>query len=340
MGSGRLPRGLSLQESLREIMKRLITQICVLICFLAGVASAENRQIGPDAAWNPGSSFRQRVLERCSAEKATDFGACFVTVMKDSGAPSEAIAFTHHIGNTGYMTAFQRNGTIAIARVFYPFRANENYGCYLVNGDPPVIDIDDNDILKNVDLTKHKVYGQIARNFPKVSLWPGDRYGADCVKGEDLSEKGMRFIAAYRLQDGCHACELLGTVLIAFDFESSGTFVGAKLLEVTSTLREFNDPSLEIEVAPGQHFTLVLDSNATTGYLWEIISPKESTIIKLVGSEYRKSQTGLIGAAGKEVWTFEATGKGKTEIIFKYIRPWEKDMPPAKTVTFKVNIKG
>ena len=204
-------------------MKRLIAQIFVLICFLAGGASAETRQIGPDAAWNPGSSFRQRVLERCSVEKATDFGACFV---------------------------------------------------------------------------------------------------------------------AYRLQDGCHACELLGTVLIAFDFESSGTFVGAKLLDVTSNLREFSDPSLEIEVAPGQHFTLVLDSNATTGYLWEIISPKESTIIRLVGSEYRKLQTGLIGAGGKEVWIFEATGKGKTEIIFKYIRPWEKDVPPAKTVTFKVNIKG
>lgn len=46
-----------------------------------------------------------------------------------------------------------------------------------------------------------------------------------------------------------------------------------------------------------------------------------------------------IGAGGNEVWIFEAAGSGKTEIILKYVRPWEKNVPPAKTVTFKVNIK-
>ncbi len=321
-----------------EPIKSLIAQIFIIICFLTGVASAENQQIGPEVVWNPGSSFRQQVLERCSMEAVKDFGACFVTVMKDSGAPCEAIVFTKHIGNTAYITAFQRDGAVDIAQVFYPFRANENYGCYLVNGNPSVIDIDDNDILKNVDLTKHKLYEQIAHNFPKVNLWPGDRYDAPCVKGEDLLNKGKRFVAAYRLQNGCHACELLGTVLIAFDFESSGTFVGAKVINVASNILEFSNPSLEIEVAPGQHFTLVLDSNVTTGYHWEMISPKESTIIRLVRNKYRKSQTGLIGAGGKEVWLFEATGKGKTAINFRYIRPWEKDVPPAKVVTFKVNV--
>jgi len=321
-------------------MKRSIVQIFVLLCCFAGDASAENKQISPNAAWNPVSSFRHRILERCSAENATDFGACFVDAMKDSGAPSEAIAFTKRIGNTGYMTAFQTNGTIDIAHVFYPFRANENYGCYLVNGDPPIIDIDDNNILKNVDLTKHKVFEEIVRNFPRVNLWPDDRYATDCVKGENLSGKANRFIASYRLRDGCHACELLGTALIAFDFESLGTFAGARLLEVAWTLREFSDPGLEIEVSPGQHFSLVLNSNSTTGYHWEISSPNENATIRLVGREYRELQPGRIGASGKEVWIFEATGRGKTEIIFKYIRPWEKDVPPAKTVTFKVDIKG
>ena len=317
----------------------MIVCMYVLLYLFAGDASANDQRIGPDAAWNPDSSFRHRVLERCSTGEATDFGACFVDVMKDSGAPSEAIAFTKHIGNAGYMTAFQTGGTTDIARIFYPFRANENYGCYLVNGNPPIIDIDDNNILKKIDLTKNKVYEEILRNFPRVNLWPGDRYAADCIKGENLSEKGKRFIASYRLQDGCHACEPLGTALIAFDFDSLGAFVAAKLLEVAWTLREFSDPGLEITASPGQHFTIILDSNRTTGYHWEISSLNENAIIKLVGKEYRELQPDRIGAGGNEVWIFEAAGSGKTEIILKYVRPWEKNVPPAKTVTFKVNIK-
>ncbi len=320
-------------------MKRLILCMFVLLYLFAGYASANDKRIGPDAVWNPDSSFRQRVLERCSAGKAPDFGACFVDVMKESGAPSEAIAFTKRIGNVGYMTAFQTSGRIDIAHIFYPFRANENYGCYLINGDPPVIDIDDNNILKKINLTKNKAYEEMLRNFPKVNLWPGDRYAADCIKGEDLPENGKRFIASYRFLDGCHACESLGTARIAFDFDSLGAFVGARLLEVEWALQEFSDPGLEITASPGQHFIIILDSNRTTGYQWVTSSPNDNAIIKLVGKEYRELQPGRIGAGGNEVWIFEAVGSGKTEIVLNYVRPWEKNVPPAKTRTFKVNIK-
>ncbi|HNS14822.1 MAG TPA: protease inhibitor I42 family protein [Syntrophorhabdaceae bacterium] len=82
----------------------------------------------------------------------------------------------------------------------------------------------------------------------------------------------------------------------------------------------------------GDEFVLTLESNPSTGYLWRLaVKPDENTV-KLVSSEYRAApDTNRVGAGGNEVWTFLATGKGKAEIGLIYVRPWEKDKPPART---------
>jgi inhibitor of cysteine peptidase len=45
------------------------------------------------------------------------------------------------------------------------------------------------------------------------------------------------------------------------------------------------------------------------------------------------------GAGGTELWTFKAVGAGKTTIALNYARPWEKDIPPAKSETFTVDVR-
>ena len=82
----------------------------------------------------------------------------------------------------------------------------------------------------------------------------------------------------------------------------------------------------------GDEFVLTLESNPSTGYLWRLaVKPDENTV-KLVSSEYRAvPDANRVGAGGNEVWTFLATGKGKAEISLIYVRPWEKDKPPART---------
>jgi predicted secreted protein len=49
--------------------------------------------------------------------------------------------------------------------------------------------------------------------------------------------------------------------------------------------------------------------------------------------------SGRVGAGGKEVWTFKAAGEGSPTIHFKYVRPWEKDVPPADKKDFVIMIK-
>jgi len=80
-------------------------------------------------------------------------------------------------------------------------------------------------------------------------------------------------------------------------------------------------------------FVLTLESNPTTGYRWQFADKPDEKIVRFISSEYKAPETKLVGAGGNEVWTFKAAGKGKTTINLIYVRPWEKDTPPARTAT-------
>jgi inhibitor of cysteine peptidase len=101
----------------------------------------------------------------------------------------------------------------------------------------------------------------------------------------------------------------------------------------------YSDPAKTIDVELCKDFTITLESNKTTGFGWDIATPIDEKIIKFIGCEYIAAQTGLIGSGGMEIWSFRAVCPGKTNISFKYIRPWEKDVPPAKNLTFNVVVK-
>jgi inhibitor of cysteine peptidase len=107
-----------------------------------------------------------------------------------------------------------------------------------------------------------------------------------------------------------------------------------------SGIPSFNDPSQPIDIAVGQNFRIVLDANPTTGYQWQLSEVLDERTVILVGSEYDIPRTpGLVGAGGKQIWTFKAVGQGQTVIVLHYLRSWEKGVPPLKTVTFTVIVR-
>jgi predicted secreted protein len=101
----------------------------------------------------------------------------------------------------------------------------------------------------------------------------------------------------------------------------------------------FTDPKRPIEVRKGQEFTIILDSNRTTGYRWELAHTPDSGIVGVIGSQYEAPDTQKIGSGGKEVWTFLAKGPGKTKVSFHYIRTWEKQTEPAKISSFEIIVQ-
>jgi inhibitor of cysteine peptidase len=98
--------------------------------------------------------------------------------------------------------------------------------------------------------------------------------------------------------------------------------------------------SKPITVTTGQQFSVTLASNATTGYKWDLAKPLDPKALTLVTNEYVRPTTRLVGAGGKEVWTFKAVSEGKTEIALKYFRPWETNVEPVEKTNFVVVISA
>ena len=93
-------------------------------------------------------------------------------------------------------------------------------------------------------------------------------------------------------------------------------------------------------VKAGQELKLTLHANATTGYQWVLAKALDEKLVKLLGSEYKRLDSKLMGAGGDMVWTFKALAEGKAEIRLNYIRPWERGVKPVETTNFVVVIKA
>ena len=142
-------------------------------------------------------------------------------------------------------------------------------------------------------------------------------------------------MAIYHISTVCR--RLLANSIIAVAV--AGLFAG-------HPARAAEKADLVIEATAGKEFTISLKSNCTTGFRWQLAKPLDETIVKSVKNEYQAppqkfcGEFPVVGAPGKEVWTFKALKSGKTTIEFKYVRPWEKDKAPAETKSVPVVVKA
>ncbi|MET0619411.1 MAG: hypothetical protein ABW056_03980 [Thermoanaerobaculia bacterium] len=188
--------------------------------------------IGPEAVWKPPADFRAKVNDAC-ASAGEKFGACFVDQMRAAGASDVAIAFARRTDDQGYATAFLDAGKVDIAYAELPFRANENALIFLVNGEPPLIDVDDLSRIDMKNLGANPVYVGLLKTFPSLALFPGERRpGGREPRVLKLRSGGQRFVVVYELHDGCHACKTVGYARIGFDFDVQGKFVGTDVVQV------------------------------------------------------------------------------------------------------------
>jgi len=86
-----------------------------------------------------------------------------------------------------------------------------------------------------------------------------------------------------------------------------------------------NHISQQAEVAVDGSLTVTLCSNPTTGFQWvESAQISDQTVLQQTDHKFvPPEETGVEGAAGKEIWTFKALKKGTSTISMEYSRPWE-----------------
>ena len=102
----------------------------------------------------------------------------------------------------------------------------------------------------------------------------------------------------------------------------------------------YTEKDSTIRVSVGMEFSIILESNPTTGYSWKFAADLDEKVIQLVKDEFIPPDNLRKGAPGKQLWTFRRVGAVETTISLEYLRPWEKGKPPARAVTFTVIAKS
>jgi inhibitor of cysteine peptidase len=108
--------------------------------------------------------------------------------------------------------------------------------------------------------------------------------------------------------------------------------------EIQTTLPEPTDPTQLIMVEAGETFDLVVPSNPSTGYHWDVLPGLDTNLIEFAAQNYFAEQPVIPGSGGMEVWTFRALNPGETTITLGYFPPGDAT-EPEETLMFSIAIE-
>lgn len=94
-----------------------------------------------------------------------------------------------------------------------------------------------------------------------------------------------------------------------------------------------------VTLAVGDELVVALESNASTGYAWQVVTPVPEVLEQAGEARYLAPEDqDVVGAPGTEELTFDvvATGSGTLELV--YVRSWEEPAEPAATFTVTVDV--
>ena len=98
-----------------------------------------------------------------------------------------------------------------------------------------------------------------------------------------------------------------------------------------------SDPAQPIDVQAGETFVIVLDTNPSTGYHWEVLG--ELIGAEFVSRDYIADEPVMPGSGGVDVWTFKALSAGEAQVTFGNYPPSTEGGEAQQTVTFNISVK-
>ena len=106
---------------------------------------------------------------------------------------------------------------------------------------------------------------------------------------------------------------------------------------IAQTRPALTDPAQPIEVQAGEMIHIVVDSNPSTGYHWEIVG--ELNGVEFASTEYTADEPVAPGSGGVDVWTFKAVSAGQVQITLGSYPPDPNVTEPQQPVTFSIVVK-
>ncbi|GEM_PF-653969 len=109
---------------------------------------------------------------------------------------------------------------------------------------------------------------------------------------------------------------------------------------VSAVLLDRSNSGEEMDLAISDSVSVVLDSNPSTGFSWQLIDISNENVLKNTNKEFRLPEIDPPpGTPGEEVWTFEAIGAGTSTLSLEYSRPWEGGEKAVETFVLNVTVE-
>jgi predicted secreted protein len=109
-----------------------------------------------------------------------------------------------------------------------------------------------------------------------------------------------------------------------------------------------SDSGSMVELRVGEQVEIVLDSNPTAGYAWEVAS-EDVTVVRQVGDPQFKpdseavaavgTPSRAVGGGGTLTLLFEAVAPGEQVLTLIYHRTFEQDVPPTRTFALDILVR-
>jgi hypothetical protein len=216
-------------------VKRLFLLLAIVA--LTRCSFGQASKVTASAVWQPTAYFLSNAHAACDkVTPSLKFSECVINQMSKTGAPADAVSFARELykqtsGEVGVMTGFHAVGPVDIAWVTYPMRHTS--GLFLVNGQPGIINAENLKLLDQKSMQQSFQFQGLQNQFPRVSLWPGDRDGKAWPNSQTGNNGGLQFVIGYPLRNGCETCAHAGHALFTWNFSSSGRFMGTSFLGMT-----------------------------------------------------------------------------------------------------------
>lgn len=120
---------------------------------------------------------------------------------------------------------------------------------------------------------------------------------------------------------------------------------GASVLPAPATATVVE--AMENEPTPlhvGQILRITLQGNPSTGYRWDLAAPLPPQLVEEQSASLpqppdRHGDTAVVGAP-QDQWVYlRAVTAGEASVVLEWRRPWEKDQPPARRLTYRVSVR-
>jgi inhibitor of cysteine peptidase len=109
--------------------------------------------------------------------------------------------------------------------------------------------------------------------------------------------------------------------------------------KVANVTLDANADGTTQQLKVGEVMAITLESNISTGYSWSASISDPAVLVQMGESQYQEPATPMPGAAGKQIFFFQAAAPGTTTLTLNYQRPFETNVAPEKTVTINVEVK-